>query len=312
MTNDHFKKFLTAFLCVSLVLVIGTSVFCALFISKPNDRAISEQPESPGIDAEYLAGQIASKQRELFLSVEEEVQALSAKSLTVEFAVRAIPYEIEDSGTATAFLRGRRIPLRLKDGVLEGSARVAIADLAYDDDGPLTYRILLQNGATQQNQVITPFFYESMPFVGSIEPSYDDPYDGNMRFSLRYEVDKAYLCFGDKLKTASIYVLGYTYNEDGSREDPDLLYGWELKEGLISGEETFEVPENVKLRFYGEVVGESGLIYRYWLEDFVSPEYEDRFDFPYVYEDLETQEYVNITAPNGDKIDFTYGMMTFG
>lgn len=304
---NRFQKFVYGYLCVALALALGVGSACGIGIWKSVvDIAQAPHPDWYGnADGAYIAEQILQGQRSLFLTCGEAISAPDPDDLTVEFSVTAVPFAIAAGGSATAFVRGSSIPLQLRDGVLEGSARVPLADLAYSDDGPLAYRILLNDGGTQRNQIVTPeFYFHESPFVGSIDQSWASPYDGTLNLSFHYELDSAYVPFGDTAAKANIYALTYTYGGEGERAQ-DLMFNAYFEDGALELEEAFEVGENSLLRFYAEVVGESGMVYRYWLQDFVSPEYEDIFAFPWWEEDLDSREYIYV-AGTDEQVQFWF------
>jgi hypothetical protein len=245
-------------------------------------------------DEEGFAELLAQKQRERFFMTDETASAPDAKRLTVDFAVKAVPFEIEEGGSAVVYLREQKIPLRLKDGILEGSARVPIETLS-SDNGSLEYRILLQNGKTLYNQVVVPsFFFHVSPFVGEVEAgAYAD---GQQDFAVSYVLDDAYMPFGDTAESAMVYAHCTSYSEDAEPETNYLMFLGHLEDGFLFAEESIDLGSNDRLRFYAEVTGKSGLVYRYWLYDFVAPEYEDVYAFPWWDQDMESEEYINISS----------------
>jgi len=304
MTNKHCKKLLRVFLCVALLFALTLALgACAFCWEKEDGDDIAANAPAAVFDAEEFAGLIAQKQRELFLSVEESISAPNAKKLTVDFAVQAIPLEIEDGGSATVYLRGHKIPLQLKDGILEGKARVPLSALSYDD-GPPSYRILVQSGKTQRNQAVTPaFYFHVTPFAGGIEVG--EYADGKLDLTISYELDNAYVPFGDTAVSANVNAVMYSYSEEGEKEF-NVVFGQSFEDGALYVQEPFELGDNDRLRFYAEVEGKSGLVYRYWLEDFVSPAYADIFEFPWWEDELESREYIYIAAPGGETFEFWF------
>ena len=301
-----FKKFIGVFLCAALALGLALGAYYGGGIR----RAITQLDElrlvdtGGGTDGVYIfADAIMREQRNLYITCGETLSAPDPDKFTVNFAVRAVPFEIASWGHAAAFVRGHRIPLSLRDGVLTGSARLSLADLTWDG-GPLEYRILMDDGNTLRNQVVTPEFYWDSPFVGETGAQWEEPYDGKLNLTFHYELDGAYVPFGEAAEKANVYALTFTYGGKGERAQ-DLMFNADFKDGVLDHEETFEVGENNLLRFYAEVVGESGMVYRYWLEDFISPAYEDRFDFPWWEEDLESHEYIYI-AGTDDQVEFWF------
>jgi len=301
-----FQKFIGGFLCVVLVLALALGAYYGGSIRRAIAQLDEFRPaDTGGADEAYLyAEAVLRGQKNLFVNCEETLSAPDAANLTVEFSLRAVPFEIATGSSATAFVRGHRILLRLRDGVLEGSARLPLAALAYNDDGPLEYRILLHEGPKQRNQAVAPEFIWDSPFAGNIAVNHGTPYDGKLELAFHYELDGAYVPFGDTAAKANIYALTYTYGGAGERTQ-DLMFNAYFEDGVLDQEETFEVGEKDLLRFYAEVVGKSGMVYRYWLEDFVSPEYVDRFDFPWWEENLESREYIYI-AGKDDQVEFWF------
>lgn len=306
--TSGFRKFLCAYLCAALALVLALGAVCGGGIWKAIRENGNQCPDYGyySLDGAYaFASEMLQGQRNLFAVCGETLSAPDPEDLTVEFAVRAVPFEVAPGGSAAAFVRGTRIPLRLRDGVLEGSARLPIADLTCNDEGPLEYRVLLQGGGTQRNQFITPeFYFREPPLVGGIDTAGAEPSAGKLTLTFHYELDDAYVPFGDTAAKANVYALTYTYGGAGAREQ-NLMFNAYLEGGALDLEESFEVGKNDLLRFYGEVVGESGMVYRYWLQDFVSPEYEDLFEFPWWEEDLQSGEYIYI-AGTDEQVEFWF------
>jgi len=300
MTN-RFKKFLMAYLCIALVLVLAAGSFFGIGIWT-SVRRIADNPYMDdswyyGLDnaAYTISEAISQGQRNLFLTNAETFSAPDPEDLSVEFAIRLMPFEIAAGSSATAFVRGVPVALTLRDGVLEGSARVPIASLAWDDDeGSLEYRVLLQSGGVQKNQWVSPGFYLGQgPALGWIDSYWDTPYNGRLNLIFDYELYDAYAPFGDTIASANIYALTYTYGAyaygEGLERAQDRVFSANFEDGALELEKTFEVGDDQLLRFYAEVVGESGMVYRYWLQDFVSPTYESEWEFPWFDEDYDAR-----------------------
>jgi len=299
--NSGLKKFFGIFLCAALALALAAGSVFGVGIWKAV-RQIADETYQGYLyyDAAYMiADAIRQGQDNLFLTCGETLSAPNPDDLTVDFAIRALPFEIAGGGSAEAFVRGDRIPLRLRDGVLEGSARVPLAGLSWNEnEGSLEYRILLQGGGVQKNQMITPEIYITQsPALGWIDMDWDAPYKGTLNLTFQFELYDEFAPFGDLPAKANIYALTYTYGGEGERGQ-NLMFNAEFENGMLELQEAFEVGNNDLLRFYAEVVGESGMVYRYWLQDFVSPNYESEYDFPWYDEDHEARVPLYIAGTN--------------
>jgi len=256
--TKHFKLFLVLSLAAFFILGI-------FLVSAVNNVSFnySDGGQYGGVNEDYLAQRIAEElakqQQNLFCSVEKEIQAPNLETFTAQFIVTVLPCEFTQSTTATLFAAGRSVAMKMKDGIFTGRI-----DIPLDQQGG-EYRILLRDGGQYRSQVFPfemagynpgwmVFGMENYSMNSSVPPA-------SYTLEQGLVLDETLLPFGEKAVSARIYAL------EGGKE----IFSEPLQDAQIKVSHAFELKVDVPVSLYGEVMGQSGLTYRYRLLDMQRP-----------------------------------------
>jgi len=250
--TKQFKFFLG--LCLAAFFILGV-----VLISAVNNVSFSYDggDYDSGINEDYLvqriAEELAKQQSNIFSNVKDEIEAPDLETFTARLTVTALPREFTQSTTATLFADDQSAAMEMKDGIFTGSVSIPLGRQGGE------YRILLRDGAQYRSQVFPLEMAGYHPGWMVFGMEHFSMGSSGMETSYLLEqgvlLDESLLPFGEKAASARIYAL-----ENGKE-----IYAEPLREGQLKISRSFELLVFVPITLYGEVVGESGLIYRYRL-----------------------------------------------
>ena len=284
--TKQFKIFLG--LCLAAFFILGV-----VLVSAVNNVSFSYDGGGyyGGINEDYLAQRIAEElakqQSNIFSSVKHEMQAPDLESFTARLTVTALPCEFTQSTVATLFAGDQSVAMEMKDGIFTGSISIPL------DWQSGEYRILLRDGAQYRSQVFPlemagynpgwmVFGMENFSMDSSVPPT-------SYLLEQGIELNESLLPFGEKAAYARIYAL----------ENDKEIYAEPLLEGQLKISRSFELQVLVPITLYGEVVGESGLIYRYRLLDMQRPAHDNMYVSV-----AEDADILQIVTPDGKTVDW--------
>lgn len=253
-----FQKIVSLFLALGLVLGIAGVYVLSRAIERIQLDYSNGFDYYGSLDVDYLAGRIGeefAQQGSLFASVKETLRAPDAERFEVVLTVTAYPKECTESTTAQLVLGDQTAPMEFRNGAFTGEVA---APLAFRE---AEYFIMLKDGGTTRSQAVTAGItkfaggWQVFGIYGGNIGEYTQDTALHFHLNETLKLDKEQLPFGDKLVSARVYAV-----QDGKE-----LFSQAMQSGVLALDHTVDMPVGMPVELYGEVVGKSGLTYRYSL-----------------------------------------------
>jgi len=253
MLKKYFRQFIAVAICAALVL--GT-VFAVQLVRAVGRIQLHSNAHVSTYDISIMLEQIHDalrQQDQRWLAIDTEL-AIGIDTLQLELLVSAVPREFNSGSTATLTLQDESVPMQLNNGRFEG--RVA----APAGEHFLDYRITLHSGGSYRNEQFQLWTGDILSIGGVIGGMRMDTYQPfgeehhNMQVWFNFTQHQP---FGDTITSARFFMLY------GERE----LVSIPITPGIDQLHE-FTVETTGDFRMFAELVGESGLTYRYNMQPY--------------------------------------------
>ena len=252
-----FQKIVSLLLAAGLVLGIA-----GIYVLNRSIESIQFQyggydyyRENP-VNEEHLArriGEEVAKQGSLFASVKEILRTPDAERFAIALEVTAIPKEFTENTTAQLSVGDQSIAMAQKNGAFVGEIAIPL------DAGETEYFIQLRDGNTYRSQAVLTnvavFSIGEQVFGTSGMSSSFSTTESSTEYHMGeiFKLDESMLPFGDKAVSARLYAV-----QEGKE-----IFSEPMQNGFLEMNHTFKLKQGVSIELCGEVVGESGLTYRY-------------------------------------------------
>jgi len=260
----RFQRIVSFFLAAGLVLGIAGVYVITRAIESIQLNYSGGYDYYGGFSPDYLAervGEEVAKQGRLFASVKETLRAPDAQRFEVVLAVTAYPKEFTENTTAQLVMGDQIVQMTRNNGAFTGELAIPM------EAGKTEYFIMLKDGNAFRSESIatsiTQFAsgWQVFGIYGSMGEYTFMSGGGPMDFHLNetLKLDESMLPFGDKQVSARVYAI------QGEKE----LFSRPMQNVALELDHTVELKLGAPVELFGEVVGESGLTYRYSLYELV-------------------------------------------
>ena len=238
--------------------------------------------------ARRIAEEFAAEQNKLFLDVRTDI-GLDPESLELELTVLAMPREFSRGTTAMLTMQDESVPMELHSGMLRGSIAATPNGTRFFD-----YHITLDTDGVYRNNQFSSWMGD-MPSISGVFANAsaeivrmtDHSVDMHMSFDFTQQQ-----LFGDSVVSARLLA------EDNGQEVASVA----IQPSPSMQSHTLNVPHSAVM-LYGEMIGESGLTYRYTIRNY-SISASGAFDIAFMFEDDGSMPLLRITNADGKSIEF--------
>jgi len=255
-----FQKIVSLLLAAGLVLGIVGAYVLTIAVEGIHLDYDSGYGYYGGIDVDYLAermGEEFAKQGSLFAGIKETLHAPNAERFEIVLAVTAYPKVFTENTAAQLMMGDQIIQMTRNNGSFTGELAIPM------EAGETECFIVLKDGDAFRSESIatsaTNFAsgWQVFGIYGSMGEYTFMSGGGPMDFHLNetLKLDEELLPFGDKLISARVYAM------QGGKE----LFSRPVENGALELDHTVKLQMGKPVELFGEVVGESGLTYRYSL-----------------------------------------------
>ena len=265
--GKSFKRFLV----LAMVVFLGLNVYFGSTIVNTlrmmHNAQFMQQERGSVYSPHYLAHLIAQEmfeqQNRLFESSEVTVEAFDKESFEITLRVLAVPLQHSQNSTAQLHVAGETADMQWDDGTWQGDHTLPLGAVANQRD----YRIAVTADGTTRSETFNDIsLWRYFPggarvFNMSSVHTSESRHDGRnaqesiIEIPLSMRLNEAHLPFGDSAASVRVF----------AEKEGEEIFSMEMEGDRLEQTKELAFRAGIPIAFYAEVVGESGITYRYFL-----------------------------------------------